>query len=346
MRTILFAMTCFTVCLLCPSAKAQVNVYGYTDIFYDEANNTVTFSAQTYSDYTVQSYYCVGVTGYIYKDDEYQTQISGRGCASAQYPEAGYADAVTTLPYDPNAEYDIEAQHFVETYVSLTENEGGGGGYAGMDYYNFAAYAYPAPPIYSPLWFAFAGNGPPNRSTVSIILGQVFAVFVRGALSGPPDHLKIIDDNPLDPAKTDPVCGQKERQITYQVVDITGRSAGRNAVGENFPSTITSSCTGEEVSPSSCSSFFGGQFHPRLTDRKGKFTDKQKVGCPADADDCGFTIEPDTWVWCKPPDYTSNRVPLARIRYDVRKRSIAIGGIETKWPKDTAIYADGRIITP
>jgi hypothetical protein len=326
----LFTIIVIGVCCLAFSQQAKANrVTVNTDVYYDATQNRMVGYTEAQSSYLAGMYYCLSVTVYLTTDTgQFAGNSAWDGCLY------GYARTEATLPYDANAEYSVEGEHTAEPYY---RNDLG----QLMDYYNFQTYQDGFPDYY--LWnFSFTGPGPQRTSIGAIFLGTAIALASQGTRHGPPHHLKIDKDEILDPAVTGTSCGQLERQITYQVVDASGRSAGRVTRGETFPGTIRSSCTGEEVPSTPCSIFSGGRFSGRYTDRSGKFKDTLKVGCPAATDDCGFTIDPNVWVWCSGGNF-SNRTDLAKVVYDVRKRSISVGGRNTVWRRGTEFFADGTI---
>ena len=341
MRNILFILALTFLCCVALSqeAKAQV-ISAISDVSYYAPTNEIYAYAQVYPDYSSQAYYCATVTAEIYKNGVYETGMQGNNYCSSWCGSTrcgGWARAETYLPYDPNAEYIIEAYHEID--IELIRDESGGEiGY--YDYYGFRWY-YLHDTSWYPNYNDFIGVDTPDfTSLTNILLGATHSIFSEGATSGPPHHLKVHDDIVREAIAregvTDP-CGQLERLITFQVVDQAGRNAGRTAVGETFPGRIISSCTGNEVMPSPCSTFSRGRFTGHYTTRSGRFTDNLRVGCPAATDDCGFTTDPLLWVACS-GNYFATRTTLARFAYDVRKRRITINGRSTLWPRGTEFF--------
>jgi len=319
------------VCCLVIFQEAKADVNTFTDLSYYEPTDSIRVTATTYFDYATWCYYDVNHWGQVSNNNEVlgmfsATMYDGLDAYNEEY-----------YPFDPNEEY------YVEAYPNLFAKVRHDYGDTYEDYYQYVLWTYSDPALSFPNFFGFTGPGPDVEiSGNSILLGAINSIFTEGAMSGPPHHLKINKD---DFKELSGGCGQRERDIDYLVVDQSGRKAGKVAAGEDFGGTITNWCTNNRVDPQSCSWFSGGVVHPFHTD-SSTIHDHLAVGCPAPDDSCGFSINPDTWVWCKPPGYTSDRIPLVKVTYDVRKRTITVGGRPTAWRKGTEIFANGQIVEP
>lgn len=137
---------------------------------------------------------------------------------------------------------------------------------------------------------------------------------------GRPDHLWVLSDDIVSGH-----CGRTERYITYQVVDYANHTTGRTSVIEQFPGTVTDSCSGLVVqSSSSCT-----------VRNDGTIPDGIHVGvpggmCPNSIDgSCGYILDVDRWQWCP---RNSSPITLATLTYDVHWNYIGINGRYTRWP--------------
>ncbi|MGI9106689.1 MAG: hypothetical protein ACR2G4_10620 [Pyrinomonadaceae bacterium] len=319
--TVLITTAC---CLSFPhEVKAQA-VYSYADIYYDDTSNSMVFTVEAGLDYTTEAYYCISVYGYSYKNEELQISFGDSVCSQTEFRAA---QAQSTLPYDPNAEFDVESIPILETYLRNIDEEEGGGGVSGNDYFNFSAYEVGSPVIY-PIYYNFIGGGPLRRGVSSIILGLVNAAWSAGALAGPPHHLKLISD-------TTPItsCGSKRRLLKFRVVDSTGRGVGTTSTKETFEDpnnssiiwpSIYNSCQNQNFSPPSCSE-----------DRGGIFTDQLWVGCPSSGGTCGFPAVGSRWWWCP---RGRPHISLSTNLYEIGHNSVKINGNENPYPEGYEFY--------
>jgi hypothetical protein len=258
-------------------------------------------------DYPTELYYCLSVMGPVYKDGAEAGWI-GDDNMNPDGICGGWAEAQITLPYDPNAEYYVLSSHSVQAmYRHFNES-------AFEDQFNYAAYGVMDPSIHFPGWFNFSGDGPSVSGLQNIFLGTIYTIFTGGAASGPPHHLKVVSDQQITGT-----CGQKQRFVTYKIVDSTGKKAGGVPIKEIFPGTIIDSCSNKEVKPTQCNAW-ADLF-------TGNFTDQIFTGCPSQQGNCGFTIADNRWAWCS----TIGITVLARVRYDVGYSSISINGDASSW---------------
>lgn len=224
------------------------------------------------------------------------------------------------FPYDPNADYTVEAY----PVLNLTYRHPIGDTYE--DYYDYAQWVS-GNPVYYPYYFGFTGPGPETQIDAgSILLGTVYSFFTGGAPVGPPDHIKVVSDT--GNSDHDPDCGFPDRRITVQIVDSQGRRAVALAqpvsVRERFFSTgfptsqmscVWSSCTNHCNSPSGCQlQYFGG-----------RFTDHLFAGCPPPPfpSSCGISEFVNKWVWC--PRGRPEKI-LATNVYEVTSQHVLING--------------------
>lgn len=126
--TVLLASLC---CLLFTRNASAQAVYGYADMYYDEAINSMVFSVEAGMDYSTEAYYCVSVNAVVYKNNEPEVYFGDHQCSGIT---AGVAQAQVTLPYDPDAEYELESIPTLDTYLRAIDEEGGGGGGSGYNY--------------------------------------------------------------------------------------------------------------------------------------------------------------------------------------------------------------------
>ena len=121
------------------------------------------------------------------------------------------------FPYDPNADYTVEAY----PVLNLTYRHPIGDTY--QDYYDYAQWVS-GDPVYYPYYFGFTGPGPEAEiSASSLLLGAVYSFFTGGAPVGPPDHVKVLSDT--GQSERDRDCGFPDRRIRVEIVDSQGRRA-------------------------------------------------------------------------------------------------------------------------
>jgi hypothetical protein len=335
------------VCALTREARAQVNVQNGTQVldFYSPPRIAGWVGVNT--DYSTQVYYCTQAWVNIINENTSEWNLTTIGPIMNPDPTAGACDgnlwATTDLAFDPAAEYSSESATSMN--IEFRSQDG-----VFADPYNYLFWQNDQDPFSFPLSFGFFGPGPERSSPESYIyLGEIFSFYSQGSEHGPPHHLKMLDDKIEQWDHSDGRCGQKVRLAQWQVVDAQGRGAGKIAVGESAPNGLgIDPCNGQQVRLTPCSVFAGGKLRPTYTDRKGKFpsVDRLHVGCPSPHDDCGVLTDPLFWSWCKPPDFTSIREPLAKLQADVRKNRISINGRDTPWPKNTQFFADGSVRLP
>lgn len=145
-------------------------------------------------------------------------------------------------------------------------------------------------------------------------------------MHGPPHHLRVVEDRTFTyycgEGQTQP---QPVRQWKFKVVDSQGRNAGRVHIKERFnPSNITTSCSGEAVTPTNC-----GRNHPY---ENGFYDTVSPGGCLPNI--CGFTIDPNEWRWCP---RGRQEVVLALITYEVYTNGIWLNG-QTNFAPGFEIY--------
>jgi hypothetical protein len=313
MRNSLALMLLAGACCLVFSQEAKADVNTLTEVSYYEPTNSILAWAETIPDYDTLAYYELGHWGLVFKNDTQITMFNG---GSYDGNDAYYEEF---FPYDPDADYTIEV--YPQLVAKIRHNIGD----TYEDYYNYIQWTY-GNSVYYPYYFGFTAPGPDVQiNGPSILLGTVYSFFTMGATSGPPHHLKVKSDL----STTLGSCGPIERNITYELVDSNGRRAGKSSIKEVFPGTITSSCTGNNVTPSPCSlDYFIGN--------TSTFKDQLKTGCPFNGDaNCGYTINPEKWVWCRPgmPDVT-----LATLVYNVRHSFVEVNGRSAPWPAGTEFY--------
>ena len=313
MRKTLFMAVLIAACGLAFSQETKAQIMASSaDVSYYAPTNSIRASVYISPDYSTQAYYCVYFYAYIYKDDVYQTLFGGDNyCTSGYCVCAGDAYAEKFLPYDPNAEYTIEAEHTVDVYNRYDEESGGIEYY---DYYDFFEYTN-GDLLYYPNFFSFESQGAPRTVTFSsLLIGVVTGAFSQGAAAGPPHHLKVRSDATVDD------CGTKKRRIGFQVVDSTGRRTGTISTRERFYdpnngteiSSVHNSCRNESISPSGCS-----------TDIGGRFTDQLWVGCPTVGGFCGTNQFTSKWLWCP---RGRAEVPLTANTYHIRNTFVHVNG--------------------
>ncbi len=129
-------------------------------------------------------------------------------------------------------------------------------------------------------------------------------------------------------------CGAKQRDITFQVVDVNGGGVGTVPVMESFfdkqygtpIASAYNSCNRTQIYPTGCFA----------TDRGtgGKFVDTLRVGCPTVSGDCGSSEFLSRWSWCP-----SGRSPVALSTntYYVRRDSILVNG-SPRFAAGTQLY--------
>lgn len=336
---VLLTTCCF---IFSQEAKAQ-SVYGQAWVEYYEPTNSIRAVGYSQPDYSVQVYYSAEIRLTVYQDENYLGDGAANNyhdwCWHTAY--CGNAEIELYFPYNPGSEYAVEAEHTARDvqypqYAEYTDPYG---------YYTL--YGYDT--LYHPVYYNFIGTGTPSGLDIKdMVLGVTDAFFTQGAPAAAPHHLKVDDDLIREaqprPNVTGP-CGQIERLIKYQVVSEDGRNVGRTSIGETFPGRIISSCSGQDVRPTGCSTFSGGSFSGNYTDRSGKFTDTLRVGCPAPQDNCGFIIDPNQWVACSGQTFNT-RTTLARLVYEVAKRQIKVNGRSTRWKRRTEFFPNGSSYEP
>jgi hypothetical protein len=306
MRKILSAAIFALACLWLPQA-ARAQVYGSVSTGYDPATNRMVAYAETSATYGAGMFYCVQVVVYL-------RSTGGQETAGAQWNcDVGYAFASASLPYDPDAEYDADADHQGDPYFQDSYGQY-------MDYYNLQTYMQGERVVY-PGAFDFIGTGPPVPSVGSILLGATYAIFSLGAAHGTPHHLKVLSDN------TEMDCGASHRRIRFQVVDSSGRRAASRTRplptketfhdpnnGANCPDCAYNSCRRENIWPTPCTPDLGGEF-----------TDHLWVGCPLISGECGTAFFVSKWSWCP-----RGRAPvvLTPNTYHLGRSFVRVNGVE------------------
>jgi len=304
MRVRLFTIIVAGLCCLALSQEAKANrVVANTDVYYDASQNRMVGYTEATSSYFAGMYYCISVTVYLTTEGQWAGNSAWDGCVD------GYAYTQATLPYDPNAEYNVDGEHTAEPYYR--DDLG-----ALIDYYNFQTYLEGIP-VYYPSSYEFLGPGPRRPSIGAILLGTTFALFSQGTRHGQPHHLKVVSDS-----TTTESCGSKRRKIKLKVVDSAGRYAGRVSVVETFEdpnnpsitySSIYNSCQNDNYSPYRCAGM----------DLDGTFTDQLWVGCPSSGGNCGFPDVGSRWWWCP---RGRSRVSLTTNLYQVRHGYALVNG--------------------
>ena len=143
--------------------ETEAGIYTWSGVEYDANTNSMRAYVGSQAAYEPGVYYCLESTGYIFQDEVEVGEVSANDINWSGWPSActGYAYAETYLPYDPNAEYNIEAFHTASvTYEQQTSY---------VDYYNYIEYTY-GDPVYYPYWYDFIGNGPPQSISFKNIL--------------------------------------------------------------------------------------------------------------------------------------------------------------------------------
>ena len=313
MRKLSVLMLTVAACYLVFLREAKADVIAVSDVSYYEPTDSIWAWSEVHADYGTLASYCIGDVAYVYKNDVEVSMFNGSSCDSAVYGEV-------FLPYDPNAEYTVEANPGVD----LRHQGADGSGY--NDIYNFMYWANVDPIVYVPAYFGFNGPGPEvDIFSNSISLGTVFSLFTEGATAGPPHHMKVLSD------VTEDVCGTKRRRIRLQVVDSSGRRAGTTPDRERFYnastgaqiSTVYNSCRNEQISPSGCS-----------TDVSGELTDQLWVGCPTVSGSCGTSQFISKWLWCP---QGRPEVVLTSNTYHIRNNSVTVNG-STQFATGTQLY--------
>ena len=323
-------------------SKAQ-NTNGSSSLIFDEATGILHGYSTSDPDYSVSGYYNSWVAAALIDESHdgpegygFTYLDAGTAIGPGRVEEGTQAEAEADTQYKLVSTHQVEAIYYERIYLDPPNDPED----HYNDYYNFESvggFSYE-------FTHTFHGPGPSILMDVGSRVIDVGTTYDQKRTLVP-HHLKIVSDDIHDPTTIPAVCGQLDRVVKYRVVDSNGRGVGKTAVGETFSEPTVSSCTSNAVPATSCSSFFSGQVHPNYTDGSGKFTDTLRVGCPASTDNCGFATK-DTWVWCKAPDYSSIRVPLAAIEINVRKRNISVNGRDTVWVKDTEFFPDGSVHEP
>ena len=279
MRSSLVLILLAAACCFVSAQKVRADVVTVSDASYYEPTNSIWAWSEVRADYGTLASYCIGNVAYVYKNDVEVAMFNGSSCDNAVYGEV-------FLPYDPNAEYMVEANPGMD----MRHQGADGTGY--NDIYNFMYWANLDPIVYAPAYFGFNGPGPEvDVFSNSIFLGTIFSLFTAGGTAGPPDHLKVVSDT-----TTTQSCGSKRRLIKLKVVDGNGRYAGRVQVVEtledpnnpsNTYSRIYNSCQDNYYSPYRCAGM----------DLDGTFTDQLWAGCPSSGGNCGFPDFGSRWWW-------------------------------------------------
>jgi hypothetical protein len=139
-----------------------------------------------------------------------------------------------------------------------------------LDHYYYGTYLDGTPVLWPGVAgvYGFMGPGPETPTWSSILLGTLNALFSAGQRHGPPDHLKVLEDDTIES------CGTKDRRIKLLVVDDHGRRVGTTSTRETFhdpntgaecPGCAYNSCRGEYITPSSCSEDAGAIFRALST---------------------------------------------------------------------------------
>ena len=308
---ILLAAFC---CLLFFQAARAVSTV--TDLSYYEPTNSIRVTATTYFDYDTWCYYNVSHWGQVLKNDEQLGDIF----VGTMYDGI---DAYNELyfPYDPNADYTVEA------YPNLTLKVRHDYGDTYEDYYDYVQWTSQEPVNY-PNWFDFYGPGPDVQiDGTSILLGEVYSLFTEGGLAGEPDHVKVVGDSGQTDHDTD--CGFVVRTIQFQAVDQLGRRATRGLIwtkerfwdarfggtGGQLSYVISSCNTSSPDIPTACqpSDGLGGKWNDIL------FAGNDQ-NCTAP---CGLPDFLAQWSWCprgKPEK------PLTMNLYHITNSQVLING--------------------
>ena len=158
---------------------------------------------------------------------------------------------------------------------------------------------------------------------------QTLFVSCAVAVTGPPDHVKVIVDNLGFPAQC-PSTGIFVRQMQMQVVD-SNNNAVKSAfsIQESFSNLSANTCGNGNPAPSSCAA----------ADTGGKFLDTMAVSSNlcnsgiSQSSGCGFSLT-STWSICS--GSTNNTIWTSP--RDVRSNSISVNGQSTKYNAGTIFH--------
>lgn len=307
-------------CLLLPHYAAAQNTLGSASLIFDDETGILYGYSATDPDYSVQGYYNSWIVGGLFDITHDGPEGYGFTYLDVQSNMGpGRVEQATQAEAQPGTLYKLESLHQIQAiyyeYFYLDPPNDPEDRY--VDYYNFES----AGGYNFEYTHTFHGPGPRilmDAGSRVIDLGTTYDQKQTGV----PHHLKVIADvtTTLPGALTDTAgCGQKQRRLTYRVVDSAGKGVGRVRVEETFPGTITSTCTGNTVSPSGCSD---------TDDARGTFVDTLRTGCPSTGGTCGFDVTPDTWSWCP---LNGSAVVLMRANYSVRYHQITVKGQQSSW---------------
>jgi hypothetical protein len=284
-----------------------------------------------YIDYSINYYYDVGASvANIDSDDRSASNAVGCG-------ECGSASATAHLSYNASASYEAIGDYTVTlVYVSTFGNDP-----YGYTYYNDLA--NDGSGLYMSLSYGFLSRPSQTTGLTNLFLGSVFAFVDRFTeqASGKPDHLIVVEDKTEDNGP----CGQLWRKIKFRIVDTNHKPAcPRCIIGELRSSAPVSTCTGATVDEAQCPTGSNGAFL-RKSGRDSTFTDNLRVGCPASSDACGFLIPDNRWTYC-PDTGRAAWIVLAKMKYEIRKRSIKVNDSTVKIDAGTKMYSDGHVEAP
>jgi hypothetical protein len=236
------------------------------------------------------------------------------------------SSATAYLPIVSTSTYEVE--NLSQIYIYFQDS----GQYVdALDYQRYKDLSDAGLPILAPNGFVFSGGSEINYTSFSsIFLGFVnsFWDILASQKSKEPHHLKVESDEHVSTS-----CSAKRREIKYSIVDIDGRRVGRTSHREFHDAVVNLQCIPQSAlpTPTACHLGITGGQYVGLNDRN-PFTDLLTVGCAyASGDQCGFTINPQRWVWCSPTgqlavfNHTNLSGPLTT---DVRVPRTTINGAE------------------
>ena len=107
-----------------------------------------------------------------------------------------------------------------------------------------------------------------------------------------------------------------ERQLQYQIVDVSNRPVGNVPMQENFANLSTNTCKNRQPAPANCAAWDGVS---------GVFTDYLSTNAcsPPVPGTCGFSINPDLWQYCKAGSLAQT---LGKPTYGVLWQAIYVDG--------------------
>jgi hypothetical protein len=289
MRTIPYLIAALFVLCLTPPPEVRASISTNAGLWYFESTNEEWAVASVSPDYGDQAYYT------LWDEVSISDGVNGNYASAICWEEyfCSYAQAEASLPYDPNAEYEL----WSNPTATVIPQEGG----TWQDYYGYSYYYDAEEPFTYPMSFQFTG-GPAQQTFPYIPLGNIFAIASGGTMHGPPHHIRATDDETTLEGNCEPW-----RKWKYKVVDDNGLNAGRVHVKEQFPGAEYTSCGSHgEVHPSPCSINY---WH-----LDGKVWDNVHPGGCTDEGHCGFTFNVEKW-WC--PGKGAPSVKLATILYEV-----------------------------